>query len=116
MKHLVRSSMPDFPWRLAGCPELFQIGLVTQGVHRLPESAMLECHHLAHGCETDDGRAFPAAVIAVYEIENAWRKNEKAAIDHAAIAARFLYERGYRVPVTFQRAVAAGRPYRRDCG
>ena len=64
-----RRSMPDLPWRLAGCPELFQHRLVAQGIHRLPETAMLERHHLPHGGETDDGRAFPAAVVALDKIE-----------------------------------------------
>src|SRR6185437_762031 len=109
-----RPSRPNLPWRLAGYPELFQHCLVAQGVHRLPETAMLERHHLPHGCQADDGRAFKAAVVAVDKIENARRQNEKAAVDHAAVAGRFLGERYHLIPVTFERAVAAGWPHRRD--
>src|ERR1035437_5147772 len=77
---------------------------------------MLERHQLPHGCETNERRSFPAGAIAFDEIEAARRKNKKATIDHAAIAARLLDESGHLVPSTFQCSVAAGRTHRRDRG
>lgn len=36
--------LPDPPWGFAGPPEVFQIRLVTQGVQRSPETAVLKGH------------------------------------------------------------------------
>src|SRR5579885_1557819 len=110
------ASMPDFPWRLARYPELFQHRLVAQRIHRVPEAAVLEGHHLPHGGETDDGRAFPGTVIALNQVEAARRQHEVAAVDEAAVAARLLDEGGDRVAVAFQRAVAPRRAHRGDGG
>src|SRR6476659_8436035 len=106
--------MPDFPWRLAGCPEFFQHGLVAQSIHCVPEAPMLKLHHLSHGREPDDRRTFPTAVIAFDEIETARGQNEKAAIDQATVAARLFDERRHRIPLTLQRPIAAGGTHRRD--
>src|SRR6185312_4642240 len=103
--------MPDFPWRLAGCPQLFQHRLVAQGVHRVPETAMLEGHHLAHRGEPDDRRTFPSTVVAIDQIEAARREHEITAIDEATVTRRLFDERFHSVAVALQRAIAARRTH-----
>src|SRR6185503_8795506 len=106
--------MPDFPWRLAGCPQLFQHRLVAQGVHRVPETAMLEGHHLAHRGEPDDRRTFPRAVVAIDQLEAAWRQHEIAAVNEAAVTWR-LFDEGFDgIAVSLQRAVTSRRAHRSD--
>src|SRR5262245_12856819 len=111
MKSTWRRSLPDFPWRFAGCPQLFQHVLVAQGVHCLPKSPMLEGHHLSHCREPDDWRDLPADIIAFDEIEAARRQDEKPAIDQPTVAARFFDERLHYVPLTFQGAITPRRTH-----
>ena len=40
-------SCPHLPRRIAGLPQFFQVGLVAQGVHRLPVGLVFERHQLA---------------------------------------------------------------------
>ena len=44
-------SVPHVPWGLTGCPFLFEIILIPEGIHRVPEIVMLERIQLAGFCE-----------------------------------------------------------------
>src|SRR6185437_13577148 len=111
----MRPSLPYFPRRPARGPELFQHRLVAKSVHFVPETTMLECHHLSHSREPYDRRAFPAAVIAFDQVKTARRQNEKAAVDQPTIAARLFEEGCHRRALAFQSAVAPRRPHGRNC-
>src|SRR5690242_1032147 len=108
--------MPDLPWRLARRPQVLEHVLVPQRVHRLPEAAVLVRHYLPEGDEADERRAFPASVVAGDHVEAFRRQHEITAVDETAVARRLLGESDDGVAPALDRAVAAGRPHRRDRG
>ena len=64
------AASPDLPGSLVRLPQLLQQILVTESVHRLPESAMLKSHELTPGGQLNQGFALPTRAVAFDQIED----------------------------------------------
>ena len=94
--------MADFP-----APTRLQLVLVAQRIHGLPEPQVLVGLQLAIAAEGFQRHRFPRHIITLDQRQHARRQYEKAAIDEAAIAARFFGETRHHVALAPQRAVAS---------
>ena len=85
---------PDFPRRLAGLPEILEMSLIAQRIHRLPEAVMEIDAELAVRGEPFHRLAFPDGRIALDIVADLGRQHEEAAVDPAAVAERLFLEPG----------------------
>src|SRR3954447_2223996 len=92
------------------------MGLVSEGVHRLPESLMKIGPHPALAREPLHGPALPDSRLAVDVVDHFRRQHEETAIDPASIAVWLFLEAGDLVSLEVQCAETARGLYRRECG
>src|SRR4051812_5094615 len=69
---------PGLPGRLAGAPELLEVVLVAQRIHRLPEAEVLPGVELAVRGEALERRGFPAGRVALDVVDHARLEDEEA--------------------------------------
>lgn len=100
LKHKLSGSfLPDFPGSLAGVPQVVQLRIVAQGVHRFPEARVTVGVHLAVLGEVfqrgtfEDGRI----IVGGNVVEHFRLANEITRIDPVAVAVRLLLEGKYLV-------------------
>src|SRR6266481_2393378 len=67
--------VPRFPRCLLQCPQLFEMVLVTQGIHRMPEAFMPVGGELAFLGESSHGLLLPHGGVTVYIVEDFGRQN-----------------------------------------
>src|SRR5712691_3620977 len=83
---------PDFPGGLAARPQLLELHLVAQRIHRLPKTRMAEGHQLTRFGEPLQRFHFPRRFVSMNEICDRRIKHEEAAIDVGVVTRRFLHE------------------------
>src|SRR5437879_3308805 len=90
-------------------PQILELILVPQRVHRLPESGMLESAKLIVARHVDQRIGFPPCVIVFDVVECARLQDKEAPVHPCAVAGRlFLEARDARLLDEY-RAVTAGR-------
>ena len=110
----VPPSLPDFPWRLARCPELFQHRLVAQRIHRVPKAAMLERHHLSHRASRTIGELSQLLLSPSIRSRQRGDRTKKPPLISPPSPRGFSMNAVDCRALALQRAVAARRPHRRD--
>src|SRR5690606_4909582 len=103
------ASRPNLPGWIAFGPEFFQIILVPQGIHRLPEAGMPIRHKLVLPGQTHQRLALPTGQIAVDVVDDRGVENEIPPIDPGTVACRLFLETGYPVAFHIKRAITPGR-------
>src|SRR5687767_2538331 len=99
--------LPALPGRLARAPQVLEVVLVAQRVHRLPEAAMLVGAQLALAREALQRRRFPAGGVTLDVVDDRGLEHEEAAVDPAAVAHRLFLEAGHLGAVHAERAEAS---------
>src|SRR5436189_6375079 len=87
-----RASPPQPPWRLPRLPEVFEVILVAQRIHGLPEPGMPERGQLAFIGELWQRPGLPSCGIALDAVDDRRLEDEIAAIDDALVPRRLLDE------------------------
>src|ERR1700712_2936953 len=100
--------LPFFPGRLPRGPELLEVVLVAQGIHRLPEAFVEKYLQLAVARQVLHRLSFPYGRVVCDVVEYFRRKHKKAAVDPAAIALRFFLEAGDLRPFEVECAETPG--------
>src|SRR5271166_5510124 len=116
IKIRMNPTSPRFPRRLARVPELLQMTLVAQRVHRLPEALMVVHRQLAIVREPLERLPLPHRVVAVDVVADLRVEHEKAAVDPAAVADRLLPKAEHARAVRLERPEPARRLRRGDGG
>ena len=98
----------------AGGPKLFQHRLVTQRVHRVPETAMLEGHHLSHRREPNDRELSQLLSSPSIRSRQRGERMKKPPLISPPSPRGFSMKAVTAVALALERAVAARRPHRRD--
>src|SRR6266702_1216330 len=88
----VPSFLPGFPWSLARGPELFELLLVAEGVHCLPEAVVEEGLHLTPGDEGLDDLALEHPAVVLDLLDHLGRQDKEAAVDPSAFVFGLLLE------------------------
>src|SRR5688572_13147428 len=83
-------ALPGLPGRGAAGPQRFELLLVAQCVHWLPEAIVDEGRQLSVGGKAAERVELPRHVVALDAIEHARIEHEEAAVDAAAVAGRFF--------------------------
>src|SRR6185503_6216539 len=107
-------SLPFLPGRGARRPQLLEVALVAQRVHRVPEAVVAVGRELPLGGEALHRLALPHRVIAVDVAADLGGQHEEAAVDPAAVAVRLLLEAAHALVLHLQGAEAPGRLHGRD--
>ena len=87
-------SLPDLPRRLAALPKGFEVNLVAQGIHGLPETAVTIGGELTFSGEALHGFSLPDGIVCIDVVDDFGRQDEKTAIDPGAIAGGLFLETG----------------------
>ena len=85
-------ALPGFPGGFAGGPEFFELLLVAEGVHGLPEAVVEEGLDFAFGDEGFDGLALEHPAIVLDLVDDFGGEDEEAAVDPAAFVLGFFLE------------------------
>src|SRR4029077_2007485 len=104
---------PCLPRRASGAPELFELPLVAERVHRLPEPVVTIGGQLTFACEALERLLLPHGVVARNVVEDGGGEDEEAAVDPAAVPSRLLLKRIHLDVVELERPEA---PRRADGG
>src|SRR5580704_18504079 len=84
--------LPDFPRGLARGPEIFQLRLVPQRVHRLPKALVTVGGELAGVGQRLKRSALPHIRVLVEMLEDRRLEHEKSAVDPRTISLRLFFE------------------------
>src|SRR5450830_1018830 len=105
---MLRSSA-SLPGSFTRLPQLFQVHLVAQGIHRLPETAMKKSVQLTFGGQAFQRLLFPGSAVVRDVIDDLWRQYKIATVDPGTIALRLFLEAINFLAIQDQRAETARR-------
>src|SRR3990167_9704246 len=83
-------SRPGFPGRLARSPQIPQLPLIAQRIHRPPEAGVPEGPQLSVRRQSFEWLALPDRPIAIYILKHLAIEHEKSAVDPPPLVVRFL--------------------------
>src|SRR5690606_13955826 len=81
----------------------FQVDLVSQRVHRLPEAGMPICGELPGTRQALHRLALPGREVVLDVVDDGGLENEEAGVNPCAVAVRLLLESANEVLVALQR-------------
>src|SRR3954464_7209664 len=90
-------------------PQLLELVLVTQRVHRLPESRMLECAKLIGARDLRQRARFPRRIVSAHVLEGLRLQHEKSTIDPSTVTGRLFLEAGHARVIDEHRTITSGR-------
>src|SRR6266852_3120966 len=99
---------------MASTPHGFELVLVAQRVHRLPEAQVVKSRQLTFTSQPFHRFTFPDGVVAFDIVDYFGRQNKKPAIDVCAVACGLLAEICHHIAGKLQRAKAPWRRHRGD--
>src|SRR5262249_27593000 len=104
-RHAAR--LPDHPGRLIRSPELLELILLAERVHRLPKAGMGVGHELSAAGELRQRLGLPRGLVATDQLDAPRGQHEEASVDEASTTTRLLDEARHLGSVHLEPSVAS---------